>query len=1083
VTSNSSIRQILHHSKRYQRSAGLVAVALALTTPTIVLLSPSTPVSAFSLPGIAPATDLPNGDVGGGSNQLDGLTVRTAIVSSTADGTGHYDVIYDVTVTNTSDTARRYDLIDTLRPGAGAVLSPPAIPTTTLADDRTLAPYSNSSDIDRYRLSARFVTDLDPSKAVANASSADCTVDRDETSGNTGLRRVVTLTSNGRSTSASSCTPFGHLSQSTRVVSSVPWGAANTTVTSETVISNDSGAPAAYSVSQAILGARTNGLVFATWTGPDGSGAFVVDGDSGDAVAEMTREQLLAPRSATVSGRDTYTVTALYDRSALFDPSALLDPSALPTAAGPDCLRTRSFLLTASHMIEAETCSPQDRFDLALGLDVATVNGVPTTPGGPGPGGAATVAVGDMVTFAIEIVNEGTVAATNIEIIDDVPDGYRFDAQPGWSRGPGGIVSDLIAGPLSPGSSVHRQITLIVTDLATDSPQRARRQLLNTARISQADNDSYILTPAPIDADALLDSTDQALISHDGANLGVAIIAAGTFVRSGAPTGFGITVTNTGPITVDDVSLSVDVPAGLRFDAVAGAGADAGWTGPPHGPVRRAIDSPAPGASDRYLLPLVAEPVDRAATSRTALAQPHGSGCAALDPDELNHPLMTLVELRYASTVVADDCDYARTQRFSLDVDLALSAVNDASLAPDEIRPLDLGDSVALSVGIANHGSMPVAGLAVSVAIPPGLAVVDQPGWTVNGSALTTETSSLVIPPGVSTTIATLTAFVIDLGDPIGGFTLTADVVAARSTLSAHPDDLPPSFDGGADRESETLLTRPPDVGVEDHLSGDDTGHEIEVVHLSGRPATNVVITDTLPSGYHLDPTLAAVAGWTGPPEGPARLVLARLGIGERRTLLLPLIAAGAPTGAPNSVSIAYDDAYLFENNEATAVRERSGLELDVTTVGVNHGPVMAVSGGDEVQLSIAVTNLGTTEVDGYELTARLGPGLDLLTDSPVNAGWSSRRGVPHHAASRALQPGGTQRFQLAVKVNRNAVESAGEDPSVTVEVSGADRTGGTAPASGRVVLDRANALASYSSAAASIRPSSGSTVQASSGR
>ena len=120
-------------------------------------------------------------------------------------------------------------------------------------------------------------------------------------------------------------------------------------------------------------------------------------------------------------------------------------------------------------------------FDLALRKTLA-------------PGQANPVRLNATVVFAIEVYNQGTVAARNIVVSDTLPPGLLLaDAQ--WT-GNGNVATRTIAGPLAPGASTQVTLTVRVQNTALAG------ELRNVAEISSAQDNQGQPVPSILDRDS-----------------------------------------------------------------------------------------------------------------------------------------------------------------------------------------------------------------------------------------------------------------------------------------------------------------------------------------------------------------------------------------------------------------------------------------------------------------------------------------------------------------------------------------------------------------------------------------------------
>ncbi|MEZ4706973.1 MAG: SdrD B-like domain-containing protein [Caldilineaceae bacterium] len=98
-----------------------------------------------------------------------------------------------------------------------------------------------------------------------------------------------------------------------------------------------------------------------------------------------------------------------------------------------------------------------------------------------GAGQSREVEPGDTVTFTIEVSNQGTITATDIEVTDYIPAGLTL-ADPNWN-GSGDLVTRTIPGPLNPG------VTTTLDIVFTVNPGVQPGDLINLAEISDHRDD------------------------------------------------------------------------------------------------------------------------------------------------------------------------------------------------------------------------------------------------------------------------------------------------------------------------------------------------------------------------------------------------------------------------------------------------------------------------------------------------------------------------------------------------------------------------------------------------------------------
>lgn len=242
-----------------------------------------------------------------------GMEFDKRLVSSTEAVDGSYTVVYAIDVRNTGETSEPYDLVDTLRPGAGAIFQSGAWsgPTsgsftgsgvaTTLASARSLAAGASET----YTITV--VYDIDPDLVTGSGSSAsnECQPDHTNYTGSFGFHNTATFTWDGQSSDDDVCPPFvlSHGTDMTKVlVSSTKAVDGSYTVIYNIVVRNTGDFTEQYDLVDTLRPGAGAILTSGSWTGPT-SGTFA---------AAQTTTTLASARSIPAGGQHTYTITAVY---------------------------------------------------------------------------------------------------------------------------------------------------------------------------------------------------------------------------------------------------------------------------------------------------------------------------------------------------------------------------------------------------------------------------------------------------------------------------------------------------------------------------------------------------------------------------------------------------------------------------------------------------------------------------------------------------------------------------------------------------------------------------------------------------
>lgn len=131
---------------------------------------------------------------------------------------------------------------------------------------------------------------------------------------------------------------------------------------------------------------------------------------------------------------------------------------------------------------EVVDCGPVDSFDLAL---IKTKNAI-----NPGPFRA-----GDTVVFDLTVVNQGTINAFDIQVVDYIPSGL-FLNDLDWIESNGEAVLRNPISSLDAGDSIILTITFEI------DPQFEGNSIINDAEISSADDDADSGNTPPMDIDS-----------------------------------------------------------------------------------------------------------------------------------------------------------------------------------------------------------------------------------------------------------------------------------------------------------------------------------------------------------------------------------------------------------------------------------------------------------------------------------------------------------------------------------------------------------------------------------------------------
>ena len=419
-------------------------------------------------------------------------------------------------------------------------------------------------------------------------------------------------------------------------------------------------------------------------------------------------------------------------------------------------------------------------FDLALTKTLA-------------PGQSGTVGQGATVTFNINVINQGTVAADNIEVVDYIPSCAML-ADPAWTDNGNGTATKLLSvanGGLStvlqPGMTVTTPVTIVLTNCTGGD-------ITNYAEIADAtDEDGDPVDDIDSDPDSDPnndaegdndqedgDGTDDE-DDHDPETITVdptvpmdfdlALIKelspgqSGT-VQNGDMVNFTITVFNQGDLSADNISVTDFMPSCMSLS-------DTDWSDNGNGSAvitlsvaNGGLSTPLlPGENTQVQITLqVDNCTDGTVTNWAEISSAtDGAGNTQTDidstpdDDQTNDEFMTDNDPSGDGVMDEDDHDPAEITIDSTDLpvgdfDLALVKV----LQPGQSSTVMSGDIVDYDIYVVNQGDISADNVEITEYIPSCFTLEDS-DWTDNGDGtavilLSVANGGLITPilPGES---------------------------------------------------------------------------------------------------------------------------------------------------------------------------------------------------------------------------------------------------------------------------------------------------------------------------------------------
>ncbi len=583
------------------------------------------------------------------------------------------------------------------------------------------------------------------------------------------------------------------------------------------------------------------------------------------------------------------------------------------------------------------------------------------------------VTAGGQATYTVTVTNNGPSPASNVTVSDVLPAGMTYLSSNVTPTVNGQNITWPTLASLANGANQVYTLTVSVGAGVSGN-------LTNTATATSATT----FDPVP-------GNNTGTLVSTVGATADLSVTkTGGATVTAGGQATYTVTVTNNGPSNASNVVVTDLMPAGMSFASSSLTPAVTGQT-----VTWPTLGTLANGASQAYTLTVnVSSGVTGTLNNTASVA----SGTS--DPNGANNSGTRI------STVVSS-------------ADLAITKTGGATVTA--------GGQATYTVTVTNNGPSNAVGVVVTDVLPAGMTFASSsvtPG--VNGQTITWPTIATVA--NGSSQIYTLTVNVAPgttgtLNNSVAVTSATNDPVASNNSATR-------SSTVGA--SADLAVTKTVGGTVE---AGSQATYTITVTNNGPSNATNVVVTDVLPSGMSFasaTPTQSSVVGQlvTWPTIGT-------LASGSSQIYTLTVnVSAGASGTLDNTASAASPTSDPNGSNNSAVQSSTVAAEADLSITKTGAATVTA---GGQATYTVTVTNNGPSDATGIVVTDVLPAGMSFAS-SNVTPGVNGQTITWPTLGS--LSNGASQVYTLTVNVASSAtgvLNNTASVASVTTDPNGAN--------------------------------------------
>jgi uncharacterized repeat protein (TIGR01451 family) len=557
---------------------------------------------------------------------------------------------------------------------------------------------------------------------------------------------------------------------------------------------------------------------------------------------------------------------------------------------------------TATVAADNEGSDQTDNSDTAtITVNCATISITKTADQG-------TVSAGDPIGFVITATNSGAGSASGVTVTDTLP----TDAGLNWTIDAAGsdsgcsITAGVLTcnfGTLASGASKHVHITSPTTAATCGTVN-------NTASVSTSNDGS---------------DSDSASVTVDCPNVTVLKTADQGTIDAGDTAAFTILVTNEGPGTAKDVTLTDTLPSGIVWSE----------------------DSADCSIAAGVLTCAFGDLADGATRTVHVTGATHATDCGTLSNTAV---------VAASNEAVANVGDNLSTA--TITVNCPVIAI---TKTPDQ-GTVSAGDSIGFTIEVTNNGDGTAHGVTVTDTLPTNGGL----DWSVDAANS---------DAGCSITSGVLTCDFGDLGSGLSKSAHITSPTTAESCGDVNNTASVTTSNDGSDSDSATITVNCPDVFVTKTADaplvegGDAIGFLITVGNNGPGTANGVTLTDTLPTNGGLDWTIDLIDGLSPEAQPPCSIAagvltcdFGSLAEGASHTVHVTSPTDATTCGAVNNTATV--DALNEPNTAQFTANDQASASLTVICPAITIVKTVSPRSGnpgDTVTYTYLVTNTGDT--------------------------------------------------------------------------------------------------------------------------